>query len=206
MVGAEGANKLELGLLTRSISRVVAQFISTMVGDLHYAFGDHQDSANFELPHVVSPIFPTFDKILVTPPGETPPPLGIPFTEDLEYRKKRMKWRLTGDAKIDINNIYSFSVNTSNLDLLTWTIVGVPMVKPMDLATYSGSGAVQLSKHSPLIAVQWADPKVCVVGYEIPRSVSAKFPSSHPHKLLNYVFSMRVSCSTALCDALTLCS
>lgn len=145
-VGAEGSNKLDLGILTRSISRVVLQFISTMVGDLHYSFGDPQDSANYELPHVVSPIFPTFDKIVVSPPGETPPPLGEPFPEDPEYRKKRLKFRFIKDAQVDINNVYSFSVNTSNLDLLTWTIVGIPMVKPMDLHTYSGSGSVQLSE------------------------------------------------------------
>lgn len=152
-----------------------------MVGDLHYSFGDSQDSPNYELPHVVSPIFPTFDKIIVTPPGESPPPLGVPFEEDLEYRKKRLKFRFIKDAQVDINNTYSFSVNTSNLDLLTWTIVGIPMVKPMDLSTYSGSGSVHL------------------IGYEIPRTVGAKFPSTHPHKLLNYVFSMRVSPSEGWC-------
>lgn len=145
-VGAEGSNKLDLGILTRSISRVVLQFISTMVGDLHYSFGDTQEGMNYELPHVVSPIFPTFDKIVVTPPGETPPPLGVPFPEDPEYRKVRLKFRFIKDAQVDLNSTYSFSVNTSNLDLLTWTIVGIPMVKPMDMRTYSGSGSVQLSK------------------------------------------------------------
>lgn len=147
-VGAEASQKLELGILTRSISRLVLQFISTMVGDLHYSFGDNQNNPAFELPHVVSPIFPTFDKILITPPGETPPPLGIPFQEDPEYRKKRLKYRLIKDAQVDLDTIYSFSVNTSNLDLINWTVVGIPMVRPMDLRTYSGSGSVNLSKFS----------------------------------------------------------
>jgi hypothetical protein len=173
-VGAEAFNKLELGMITRTISRVILQFISTLVGDLHYSFGDSKDEPNYELPHVVSPLFITFDKIVKTPPGETPPPLGVPFVEDLEYRKKRLKHRLIKDAEVDLDTTYSFSICTSNLDLLTWTIVGVPMVKPMDLRTYSGGGPVQL------------------IGYEIPRSTAAKHPSTHPQKQLNYVFSMRV--------------
>eukprot|EP01031_Cornospumella_fuschlensis_P034759 gene34759-42090_t len=174
-VGAEGSQKLELGIITRSISRVVSQFISTMVSDLHYSFGDNQDNPNHEVPHVVSPIFITFDKIVATPPGETPPPLGTPFPEDLEYRKKRLKFRFIKDAQVDLDTTYSFSVCTQNLDLLNWTIVGIPMVKPMDLRTYSGNGSVSL------------------IGYEIPRSVLTKFPNTHPRKLLNYVFSMRLT-------------
>eukprot|EP00981_Chlorochromonas_danica_P015379 scaffold11846_cov149-Ochromonas_danica.AAC.10 len=174
-VGAEASQKLELGILTRSISRLVLQFISTMVGDLHYSFGDNQNNPAFELPHVVSPIFPTFDKILITPPGETPPPLGIPFQEDPEYRKKRLKCRLIKDAQVDLDTIYSFSVNTSNLDLINWTVVGIPMVRPMDLRTYSGSGSVNL------------------IGYEIPYSVLTNHPHAHPHKMLNYVFCMKLS-------------
>ncbi|RYH22705.1 hypothetical protein EON65_18865 [archaeon] len=71
-------------------------------------------------------------------------------------------------------------LNTSNLHLtpslpLFNRTQGIPMVKPMDLRTYSGSGSVSL------------------IGYEIPRSVLAKYPNTHPRKLLNYVFSMRVS-------------
>ena len=144
-VGAETVHKMELGILTRSISNAVMRFVGTLVDDLHYSFGDNQEDPNHQLPHIVAPIFPTFDKILVTPPGEALPPLGIPFNEDLEYRKKRLKHRFIKDAEVNLENTYSFSVNTHNLDLLQWTLQGIPMIKPMDLRMFFNS-PIQLSK------------------------------------------------------------
>ncbi|RYH22704.1 hypothetical protein EON65_18860 [archaeon] len=59
------------------------------------------------------------------PLPKTPPPLGTPFPEDPEYRKKRLKFRFIKDAQVDLDTTYSFSVCTQNLDLLNWTIVGM---------------------------------------------------------------------------------
>ena len=118
------------------------QLAGTVVNDLKYSFGTTGE--DFEVPHVVDPIFPTFDKVLVTPPGATPPQLGIPFVEDLEYRKQRLKYKLTGDANVDLESVYSFSVNTSNLDLLKWNLVNVPLVRPIDLGTFFGNASIQL--------------------------------------------------------------
>lgn len=155
-VGAEVTNKMELGILTKSISKAALRFCGTMVSDLHYSFGDSQSDPNYQVPHLVAPIFPTFDKVLVTPPGEELPAMNIPFNENLEFRKQRIKFRLTSDAKIDINNTYSFSVNTSNLNLLDWTLVGVPMVRPMDLRTFFNNssinlGALVMDVHCPIL-------------------------------------------------------
>jgi hypothetical protein len=138
---------MELGILTRSIGKAAMKFCSTMVDDLHWSYGDTQENnPDYELPHVVAPIFPTLDKIVLSPDGEQPQPLGIPFNEDLEYRKKRLKGlRFIKDADVNMQTSYSFSVNTSNLDLLTWTLVGIPMVRPMDLRTFFGSSSINLS-------------------------------------------------------------
>lgn len=140
-VGAETNVKVDMGLLTKSITKAALKFCGTMVNDLHYSFGDDQSDPNHQLPHIVAPIFPTFDKVLVTPPGGVLPEMNVPFNEDLEYRKQRIKYKLTSDAKIDLNTTYSFSVNTSNLNLLDWTLVGIPMVRPMDLRSFVGNNA-----------------------------------------------------------------
>lgn len=145
-VGAEAQSRLELGLLTRSIANGAMKLAGTMAQDLHYHFGDPPSDPNHQLPHVVAPMFTTFDKIIVTPPGETPPVLGVPYTEDIEYRKKRLKFKNIKDAEVKLDHMYSFSVNTSNLDLLCWTLMGIPMVKPMDLRVFFGSSPIQLSK------------------------------------------------------------
>lgn len=145
-VGAESANKMELGLITRSISKAVCNFAGTMVQDLHYSFGDPPTQPNYQTPHIVAPLFPTLDKIVATPAGEEPPPLGFPFVEDLEYRKKRLKYRLIADAGVDLETTYSFSVNTQNLDLPNWTLMNIPMVRPMDLRTFFGDSSIRLGK------------------------------------------------------------
>lgn len=175
-VGAESSEKMQLGLITRSISKIVCNFCSTIVADLHYSFGDStKDGSNYQLPHLVAPLFPTLDKIIVTPPGESPPTLGTPFTEDPDYRKQRLKFHLTADANIDLETTYSFSVNTSNLNLADWKIVGVPMVQPMDLRSF------------------FSDASIMLVAYELPRTPSGGIPPEHHQSQLNYVFKIKLS-------------
>eukprot|EP01038_Epipyxis_sp_PR26KG_P007270 gene7270-9909_t len=174
-VGAEATNKMELGIVTRAISKSAMKLCETMASGLHYSFGDSPTAANYQLPHAVAPLFSTFDKIVITPPNETPPPIGVPFEEDPEGRKIRSKFKSIFDVNLDMNCTYSFSVNTSNLNLLTWNLVGIPLIKPMDLRTFFGDSSIQL------------------VGYEIPREVAQKHPSIHPKNLMNYIFNMKLT-------------
>ena len=145
-VGAEASAKMELGLITRSISKAAINLCSTMVGDLHSSLGETKGKELYQLPHLVAPMFITFDKIICTPGGEKPPPIGVPYVEDLEYRKKRLKFRSIKDANVDLDTTYSFSVNTSNINLLNWTLVGIPMVRPMDLRTFIADSAIRLGE------------------------------------------------------------
>lgn len=175
-VGAEAGNKLELGLITRSIAKAAITLAGTMATNLHSSLGDLKEKELYQLPHVVAPIFTTFDKIIVTPEGETPPPLGTPFIEDIEYRKQRLKFHKIKDANISLTSTYSFSVNTSNINLINWTLVGIPMIRPMDLRIFL------------------ADSPIRLVGYEIPDSILSgpNKTTDHPVKELNYVFNMMV--------------
>lgn len=176
-VGADAENKLELGLLTRSFCRVILQFVMTMVRNLHYSFGETPQGNDYEISHIVAPLFSTMDKIVVTPQGSRPPPLGVPFPEDLEFRKKRLNPATVEDITIDTNSIYSFSVNTSNMDLCSWTLVNVPMLKELNLNMFSGGCPVRL------------------VSYEVPPPPAgeSKYDCRHPYKKLNYVFNLKVS-------------
>jgi hypothetical protein len=133
VVGGESTNKMDLGIIMRSLCKAVCKFGASIIPDLHYSFGDPQNKDDYELPHMSAPLFSTMDKVVVTSKGGVPPVMGIPFIEDPEYRKKRMKFKSTQDAGINLTNIYSFSVASSNLDFCKWTTVGIPMVRPMDL-------------------------------------------------------------------------
>jgi hypothetical protein len=144
----------------------------TMVRNLHYSFGDSPDEANYEISHIVAPLFSTMDKIVVSPPNSTPPPMGTPFPEDLEFRKKRLNPATVGEIKIDTENIYSFSVNTSNMDLCSWTMVNIPMLRDLSLNTFCSGFPIRL------------------VSYEVPPTTLN--PEKHSHKNLNYVFNLKV--------------
>lgn len=171
-VGAEAVSKMELGFMTRSFSKAVLSFTGSMVSNLHYSFGDVQTLKDHEIPHLVAPMFPTMDKILVTPLGSTPPKLGTPFQENLDYRKQRIKYKSLADANIDLTTTYSFSVNTSGIDLPAWKFVNIPMCRPMDMSGFFGDSAIRL------------------VAYEIPWSVIQEYPNTHPQRFINYVFNI----------------
>lgn len=108
-----------------------------------------------------------------TPEGSEPPPMGKPFPEDPEYRKLRFKNKRTNDM-IHLSSTYSFSVNTNNMDLVTWTLVGIPLLNPLDMRTFFGESPIRL------------------VGYEMPAEMAIKYPNKHPASALNYVFNMQV--------------
>jgi hypothetical protein len=170
-VGAESTSKMEMGWMTRSFSNMALKFAGTMVNDLHYSFGEDQKQALYEFPHVVAPMFPTLDKILETKDGETLPEMGVPFKEDQDYRKKRLKWTKIKDANIDLETTYSFSVNTSNISLPSWEMCNIPMCNPVPLSDFIGDSAVRL------------------VAYEISQDI-VDGHKTHPQQHTNYVFNI----------------
>jgi hypothetical protein len=189
---------MQLGLITRSISKAACNFCSTLVSNLHYSFGDDQNpvtNPNYQIPHITSPLFQTFDKVIVTPPDKTPPKIGVPFVEDLEFRKQRIEWASIKDAKIDLDNIYSFSVNTSNIDLVSWTLMNIPMVRPMDIRNFIGESSFSLGISYVTITLKTILDimKYFIVGYEIPNSNTQSPPAVHAKLKLNYMFSIRVN-------------
>ena len=131
MVGAESSNEMQLGMIMRTICKTVCNFAGTFVSDLHYSFGDSQKKEDYELPHMAAPIFPTMNKIIETPAGAgcIPPALGQVWEEDPESRKRRAKFKSTDEGKLNLESLYSFSVSSSNIDLVKWESCGIPMVK-----------------------------------------------------------------------------
>ena len=173
-VGAEATQKMELGIITRSACRILLNFVATMVNDSHYSFGDLSTDKLCESPHLVAPLLRGMDKVVVSKPGEKIPEMGGPFHESPEARKKRTKSNMA--FKVDVSCTYSFSVNTSNLDLCAWNIVGVPMVKNLDMRSLFGDAGIRL------------------VAYELPRAKVAQNNSpKHAQKDLKYVFNLTLN-------------
>lgn len=80
------------------------QFARTINPLMHHGFGDDSD---VELPHLVSPIWSTVDKLVVTPPGENPPELGGILPETAASRASR-KGTPGLELEIDLDSVYSF--------------------------------------------------------------------------------------------------
>ena len=179
---------MELGILTRSFCRVILQFVSTMVHDIHYSFGEPSSKENCEIAHLVAPIFAAMDKIVVSRPGEPVPEMGVPFVEDQDFRKFRLKTHSIKEINIDLNNTYSFSVNTHNWDLCSWNLVNIPMLRPMDVRTLAGDSPVRL------------------VGYELADDIRKSCPDKHPSDKLKYLFSLKVELCFYVHYVIMLCS
>lgn len=102
-VGADITTKMELGIITGSVCRMLLKFIQGIVSDLHYSFGDHQSDPNYEVlklhrtstgnpfihvfplilsffyvqsAHLVAPLMKALDRVVVTPAGQGVPPIG----------------------------------------------------------------------------------------------------------------------------------
>ena len=131
-MGAEITRKMELGLFTKGICSSILQIVRAVNPYLHHSFGDNKD---FELPHIVGPMWSLFDRLEITPPGGTIPILGGLLNEDSGHRSKRRK---IPNYRVDVNleDTYSMSFKTSSLELVDWTIVKVPVMGEMDLHTY----------------------------------------------------------------------
>jgi len=116
-------------MIMRTICKTVCNFAGTVVSDLHYSFGDSQKKEDYELPHMAAPLFPTMNKLIETPSGREAPAMGQVWEEDPDHRKRRAKFKSTDEGKLNLESTYSFSVASSNIDLVKWESCGIPMVK-----------------------------------------------------------------------------
>jgi hypothetical protein len=143
-VGAEVSEKIDMGFFNNMLAKAAISFCGTLVSDLHASFGNAPSTHNFEMPHLVAPLFPTFDRVVITHPGDTPPAMGTPFQETEEQRSIRRSWSRIADAHIDVRNTYSFSVHSSQVDFFHWSVVGIPMVPPIDMRHFFGRSNIRI--------------------------------------------------------------
>lgn len=110
--------------------------------DVHLSFG-----GSGETPHMGAPAFHSFDRVVVTPPGETPPPLGqhLPrLKSDIQRRKNFFKSK----QKIEVGSTYTFSLKNRRFHPLKWKVVGVPIARQFTVSRFTES--VRLSVYEVL--------------------------------------------------------
>ena len=171
--------QMQLGLLTKGVARGVLSLISAVL-PIHFSFGNPSLSQNAERPHIVSNLMIAADRMIVTPAGEAPPPLGTDATfdlEDLEDNAARKRRRQLGAIPFEVGPTYTFSFNTSNLDLPTWKMVGVPFSGTVDLHNF------------------WQDGALRIVCYHLRPKSGAKAGASDAHQpaSADYAFAIRIA-------------
>ena len=129
--GFEVSEEMKLGLVSKGLCNLLLRLVSkTVPGDMHFSFGD---TKNEELPHISFPAWTLFDKVVVTKPGEEPPPLGEVLPESAKSSSARKRSANTGDWNTE--DTYSFSYHSMYLDLPIWHVVNLP-TSDIDLKSF----------------------------------------------------------------------
>jgi len=125
------------------VIRACLQLMKTMGHkDVHQSFG-----GSGETPHIGAPAFHSFDRVVVTPPGEKPPELGqhLPrMQSDIQRRKNFFKI----NQKIDVGSTYTFSLKNRRFDALKWKVIGVPIARQFTVSRFTD--AVRLAVYEVL--------------------------------------------------------
>lgn len=183
-MGIEITQPMKLGLVTKGLCRMLLNFMQRFSKDLHYSFGEGDFSTSIdgnngtEYPHIVFPL-KDLDRLVITKEGEAPPRLGTVIEETEESIAKRTSMRADALHVWNSTDTYTMSFNTMYVDLPTWRIVNVPIMKDMDLRSF------------------WGDSLVRLVGYEYideSRKMNNTFGvKKHEQTCINYLFCVQVS-------------
>mmetsp|Transcript_47222 Transcript_47222/g.71426 ORF Transcript_47222/g.71426 Transcript_47222/m.71426 type:complete len:861 (+) Transcript_47222:24-2606(+) len=136
--GAEVTDQMRLGLVSKGLCSILLKLVSQKIAGIHYSFGD---SKGDEWAHIVFPAWTFFDKIVATKPGDTPPPMDEDFPESAKDSKKRKASGSNGNWNTE--DTYSLSFNSMYLDLPTWHLMNLNVMKDVDLRQFWGDSMLR---------------------------------------------------------------
>ena len=89
---------------------------------VHLSLGEE----DLYVPQISTPAFQAFDRVVITPVDEEPPPLGFPIPDNGSAAKRKA---FDFDHKISTDNIYTMSMNHTYVDVVNWKVTSIPLVK-----------------------------------------------------------------------------
>lgn len=137
--GAEVSDQMKLGLLARGLCGVLLKLVESFNSNVHYSFGE---KGGAEKPHIVVPAYTFFERIVATPPDETPPPIDEFFQESRESMARRKASKSGG--KWNAQDTYSLSFYSMYIDLPTWKLVSLPVSGDISLKTFWGNSLLNI--------------------------------------------------------------
>ncbi len=145
-MGAELTERMHMGLVTKTVAGMILTFARRVLKNLHYSFGDKGDAHSadeIELPHLTFPLSRGMDRLVITPPGEDPPPLGREFDEPDDIRIPRRGGK-GEEPQFVLGPTYSMSFHSMYMDFSQWQLVNIAGQKSIDLSGYFGDSSVHI--------------------------------------------------------------
>jgi hypothetical protein len=137
--GAEVSEQMKLGMLVRGLCGMLLKLVDSYNSNMHYSFGD---SKGLEKPHIVAPAYTFFERVVATPPEETPPPMDCFFEESNESISRRKASESNGEW--NTTDTYSLSFYSMYIDLPTWKLVSLPVSGDISLKTFWGNSLLSI--------------------------------------------------------------
>jgi hypothetical protein len=153
-LGCEVEHPIKVGRVTKSLTSFLLAMIRRINSGFHYSWGvDPKDKdydvgavkeGNYERTHLSFPVEASMDRIIITKPGETPPPLGHELHESNESVKRRRK---LGAGCIDWNlkDTYTMCLWSAYVDWIKWKSLNVPGCPSFSMSTVTGNQPIYLS-------------------------------------------------------------
>jgi Protein of unknown function (DUF1769) len=129
---------ITLGVIQRAFVGAAMAFVKSTNKSFHYSLSgtppesDGSDDLRYEAPHMAFPVEEGMNRVIATPPGQTPPPLGGEIFEDPESIKKRKKgFRM----EYNTSDTYTFSLWSQYVDFLEWRCLNLPGIRPFSISS-----------------------------------------------------------------------
>ncbi|KDO20488.1 hypothetical protein SPRG_14006 [Saprolegnia parasitica CBS 223.65] len=135
-----------LSMWTKAWAGMIIASVKTLIGKLHFSFGD-----DIESPHVALPLYQSADQLVATPLEDVPPKLGMDSWGESPADQKARKATPVGDEVFRTDRIYSFQFHTMYVDLPSWNLVNLPGIHDVGLQHFFGDMSLRLSmyEHTP---------------------------------------------------------
>ena len=113
----------------RTILNAAVRFIKSWGYEfIHISYGGGKGG---DTPHLSSPAFQAFDRLVITQEGGEPPLLGYAIQEKYEDAVRRKNFEF--DHRIDTSCTYTMTFNHTFANVAEWRVHGIPIVKSIDL-------------------------------------------------------------------------
>lgn len=153
-LGCELEHPIKVGRITKSLASVLLAMIRRINSGFHYSWGTDVHAKGFdpiaykegryEKTHLSFPVEASMDRIVITKPGETPPPMGVELQES-EASVKRRRRMGAGSVDWNLEDTYTMCLWSAYCDWIKWKTLNVPGVRPFSLSVVTGKQPIYLS-------------------------------------------------------------